>query len=196
MGLFFNIRPLAFGLIIFISVFTASHVFGQTRGSIPEELIRPRRGEAPRYPVDLVIGELGRGSASVSAFTFANSLGDGLLSGLMEHPGLTTVNSDILESHLSSLAIINPLSFRIGGGKAEADGAISFLVRFIGVEQGITGELYIKYVTRQVLDSNGEMSTVGSWAFDELLLEDPRDRELEAQEAAHRNDFYPYERFF
>ena len=30
------------------------------RGSIPEELLRPRRDEAPRYPIDMVIGTLDR----------------------------------------------------------------------------------------------------------------------------------------
>jgi len=144
---------------------------GQSRGSIPEELLRPARGEAPRYPVDIVIGTLGRGSASNAAYTYANSFAARLLSGSVDIPAV------------SEISVIQPLSYRIGGGRTEADGAVSFLVRFIGRNQAITGELYIRLFQ-------------GSWVFDEIILEAPKSREAEASEAVHRYDFYPYERFF
>ncbi|MDR2922901.1 MAG: hypothetical protein LBU85_06135, partial [Treponema sp.] len=55
------------GLLFFVHVFAFaqnnSGEGGGYIGSIPEELLRPRRGEAPRYPVDTVIGELGQGKA-------------------------------------------------------------------------------------------------------------------------------------
>jgi len=183
-------------LIIFIPAFAFSQEHGLSRGSIPEELLRPARGESPRFPVDIVIGELGRGSASAAAYFYANSVSVGLMSGQMEHPALSSVNSVLRESYLSALAVIRPLSFRIGAGRIEPDGAVSFLVRFIGREQAITSELYIRYVTRQTENEEGEVMTTGSWVFEELLLEDPKDRETEMQEAAQMGDFFPYERFY
>jgi hypothetical protein len=190
-----------FGIVWLVFFISASAVSQEQegrvfRGSIPEELLRPARGEAPRYPADTVIGELGQGNASSAAFFFANSAAVGLLSGRMDHPALSSINSSLRESYLSALGIISPVSFRIGGGREEADGAVSFLIRFIGRDQGITGELYIRYVTRRIQREDGEVTTVGSWIFDELLLEEAKDRDVERQEASERLDYYPYERFF
>jgi hypothetical protein len=167
-----------------------------SRGSIPEELLRPKRGEAPHYPVDIVIGELGQGFASDSAFSFANYICSGFLSGNMENNSLASVNSAVRESLLSSLGVINPASFRIGGGREEADGAVSFLVRYIGREQGITGELYIRYVTRETKGPDEEIRVTGNWTFEELLLEEAKDRDTELQESKNMHNFYPYERFY
>lgn len=167
-----------------------------TRSSIPEELLRPSRGEAPRYPVDTVIGELGQGRASQGAYAYANSISAGLLSGQAGHPALVSINPILREKFLYSLAGIAPRSFRLGGGREEADGAVSFLVRFIGREHGITGELYIRYVTRQAETSSGEVTQSGNWIFEELILEEAKSREQEMQEPLHLLDFLPYERFF
>jgi len=164
-----------------------------SRGSIPEALLRPARGETPRYPVDTVIGELGRGRASESAFAFANSICEGLLSGDNAHASLSTINSKLREGYLATIEIIGPLKYRIGGGREEADGAFSFLVRFMGREQGITGELYVRYRTRVNQQTN---RTTGAWIFEELLLDEAREREIEQQESIYRYDFNPYERFF
>ncbi|MCL2213636.1 MAG: hypothetical protein FWC06_00360 [Treponema sp.] len=166
------------------------------RGSIPEELLRPARGESPRYPVDVVIGEIGRGNATAAAYFFANSVGTGLLSGQMGHPALSSVNAVTRESYLTALQAVSPVNFRIGGGREEADGSVSFLVRFLGRELGITGELYIRYVTRQIEGDDGEIRSVGNWIFEELLLDEPGERSIEIQEPNYRNDFNPYERFF
>ena len=109
-----------------------------SRGSIPEELLRPGRGgESARYPIDTVIGELGRGTASAGAFSFANSIGAGLVSGLMEHPALSSINSVTRESYLSELEVINPVSFRLGGGREEVDGAVSFWYGLSGESRGL-----------------------------------------------------------
>ena len=164
-----------------------------SRGSIPEELLRPARGESPRFPIDTVIGELGRGKAPAAAFNFANLVADGLLSGEMDHRSLSSLSSSYRERYLSALSIINPRSYRLGGGREEADGAVSFFIRFIGRDQGITGELYIRYITRE----NAEGVVISrNWVFEELLLEEAKDREVEQQESIYRIDFNPYERFF
>jgi len=185
----------------FVYFFLCLAVFSQAqdllyRGSIPEELLRPKQGEAPHFPVDMVIGELGQGKASDAAYSFAKSIASGLISANMEHPGLAGINAALRENFLTVLEEISPRSYRLGGGREEADGAISFLIRFIGKDQGITGELYIRYLTKQTEGADGEIKTTGRWIFEELLLEEARDREVEQKESIYRADFYPYERFY
>ncbi|MDR0302087.1 MAG: hypothetical protein LBI04_07240 [Treponema sp.] len=187
----------------FVSLFLCLAVFSPAqelyRGSIPEELLRPRRGEVPRFPVDMVIGELGQGKASDTAYSFAKSIAAGLISSNTEHPGLATINADLREDYLTVLDEVGPKSYRLGGGREEADGAVSFMIRLIGRENGITGELFIRYVTRQIQQDNeeeGETKTEGSWRFDDLILEEARGLEEEQRESLQRFDFSPYERFF
>jgi len=191
-------RLLALTLFLYIPIiaFSQEQMERASRGSIPEELLRPKRGEAPNYPIDVVIGELGKGTASDAAFSFANYISAAFLSGNMDNSALASIGSVLRQSLLSSLDVITPLSYRLGGGREEADGAVSFLVRFIGKEQGITGELYIRYVTRQTEGADGEVKTTGRWVFEELLLEEARDRDVEQKESIYRADFYPYERFY
>ncbi|MDR1838103.1 MAG: hypothetical protein LBQ93_00755 [Treponema sp.] len=179
--------------LFFIACFAAH---GQTRGSIPEELLHPGRGESSRYPADTVIGELGQGKAPAAAYSYANSLAEGLFSGQMGNSALASINPSLREKYLTALGSISPRSYRLGGGREEADGAVSFIIRFIGREYGITGEMYLRYA-RQT--GSGETSQTGNWMFDELLLEEAKSREVEEQEAAklrHRLDLLPYERFF
>ena len=198
MSKFVFARLLALGLFLTIPMFAFSQeqmdrVF---RGSIPEELLRPKRGEAPRYPVDIVIGELGKGTSSDAAFSFANYISSAFLTGNMENAALASIDAALRQSILSDLEVVSPLSYRIGGGREEADGAVSFLIRFIGKDQAISGELYIRYITRQTQVEGGEAKTTGRWVFEEMLLEDAKDRETEKKESIYRNDFYPYERFY
>ena len=183
-----------FYLFLVTAIFAAAQGQGSYRGSIPEALLRPGRGESARYPIDLVIGELGQGRASAAAYSYANSVAAGLLSGQMSNSALSSINPGLRETYLSTLGRVSPRSYRIGGGRQEPDGAVSFMVRFIGREYGITGELYIRYTTRQT-----EEETTGSWSVDELLLDEAKSRETEHQEALqrrHRLDLLPYERFF
>jgi hypothetical protein len=218
------------------------------RSSIPQELLRPRRGEAPRYPVDMVIGALGQGDASPEAYATARKTAAALLAGNMNVPVLASVNKVFLEDCMTRLRGINPQSFRLGSGREEPDGSFSFLVRFIGREEGITGELFIRFEERRpkvqspppvketppesaALQpensqseapepavsgsaenvSGNENNTVAQaaepappvnisvpkiWFFEDLILEEPRNREEENRENRHRFDFSPYERFY
>ena len=187
-GIFYSLC--LFSLILF-------PVHGQGRGSIPEILLRPAWGESSRYPVDIVIGELGQGRAQAAAFTYASSIAEGLLSGQMTHPSLVSINSALRENYLRSLANISPRSFRIGGGRQEPDGAVSFLVRFIGRDYGITGELYIKYLSGQIQEDEEEtLPSSAAWVFDELLLDGPRSHDTVNQQTVNRLDKLPYERFY
>jgi len=159
------------------------------RGSIPEALLRPARGEAPRYPIDTVIGELGRGQATEAAFEFANLVCEGLIAGDLNDPALLTISSEERQRYITTLNTISPQNYRIGGGRQEADGAFSFLVRFIGRDHGISGELYIRFSTRP-------NRPAAVWTFEDLLLDQARSRDVEQQESVYRYDFNPYERFF
>lgn len=120
------------------------------RGSIPIDLLRPSKGEAPRYPVDTVIGPLGQGTASDAAFSYANWVAAGLLSGRMNHPALEAINPVIRENYLSTIGSVEPRSYRLGSGRQEPDESTSFIIRFIGKEEAITAEMYIRHVTIRV----------------------------------------------
>lgn len=189
-----------------------------SRGSIPEVLLRPQRGEAPRYPYDTVIGPLGQGEAPREGYLFARQVASALVAGNAAAPSLAAMNRASLESLLSVLNGISPRTYRIGGGREEADGAVSFVVRFVGREQGITGELYIRLQeqapapaaeeTDSTAEAEGEAvqesapppaepaRPVRVWVFEDLLLDEPRSRQSEDAEAQRRFDFSPYERFF
>jgi len=183
-------RLLLASLFIFAAVFSVpqeTDTAPMARGSIPEVLLRPARGESARYPIDTVIGDLGRGQATEAAFNFANTVCEGLISGDVDNTALATANSAERQRYIAYLEVISPTSYRIGGGRQEPDGAFSFLVRFIGRDRGISGELYVRFGSRQ---------NRSVWILEELLLDEPRDRNVEQQESLYRYDFNPYERFF
>ena len=163
-----------------------------SRGSIPEELLRPKRGESLRYAVDTVIGPLGQGEAGKDAYQFAKQIAAALLEAKIEAPSLKTMNKASVESYLTALDAVSPRIFRIGGGKAEDDGAISFLIRFIGREQAITGELFIRLETKV----NEDGTSKSTWIFEELILENPQNRTEMIEKGGRKYDFPPYERFF
>ncbi|MDR2923103.1 MAG: hypothetical protein LBU85_07165 [Treponema sp.] len=145
-----RIRNTLFAVLL---VFLAGGAFSQTdellqRGSIPEELLRPRREEAPRYPIDTVIGPIGQGQAPAEAYGLARRAAAALLEGNMNAPVLSSVNKVFLEGCISALNVVNPRYFRLGSGREEPDGSVSFLVRFAGREQSITGELFIRFEER------------------------------------------------
>jgi hypothetical protein len=150
-------------------------------GTIPETLLQPQRGEAPRYPRDVVIGELGQGDAPDGAYRFARSLLSALVTGSRGSPPLSSLDAGFLEETLGGLDAINPRTYHLGGGREEPDGSISFLFRFVGREQGISGELYLRTETEE-------------WQLDDLVLEEPRDLSPGGDE--YHYDFSPYERFF
>lgn len=162
---------------------------------------------------------MGQGRAPKDAYDTAKKTAAALLAGNMNVPVLSTVNRVFLESCMSVLETINPQFFRLGSGREEPDGSFSFLVRFAGREEGITGELFIRYEERRsapepqppeseaevVSEEGGDtfveqakiQAPVGkTWLFEDLILEEARSREAENGEGRHRFDFSPYERFF
>jgi hypothetical protein len=150
-------------------------------GTVPDALRIPQRGEAPRYPQDVVIGELGRGRAPEESYRQARLYTEALLSGDREAAPLSGVDKALVDRLFEELEPIEPRQFRLGGGREEDDGAVSFLVRFLGREKGKTGELFLLWEDE-------------TWLLDDLLLEEAQD--LAEEREAYRFDFSPYERFF
>lgn len=159
-------------------------------GSVPAALRIPQRGEASRYPRDLLIGELGRGSAPEGAYVLARqALGDLVVEKTSRV--FDSLDGESLESIRADLKAINPRKYRIGGGREEPDGSVSFLVRFLGRDQWICGELYLR---RGSLLEVAEDNPAGRWALDDLILDETR--EITTGKEAYRFDFTPYERFY
>jgi hypothetical protein len=197
-------------LFLFLSVFLPLYLTGLTGlaaqeaaeagdtepRTVPEFLRQPQRGEAPRYPTDMLIGSLEQKDVPDAAYAFARDVLEALLMENKEAAVLAPMNSADREKIFSDLGKINPRKFRLGTGREEADGSVSFLVRFIGRERGIAGELYLRSPVpaggepgETVQDQEGE-----PWQFDELILEEDRSLDEAAEDPLF--DFPPYQRFF
>jgi hypothetical protein len=151
-------------------------------GSVPEALRRPEKGEAPRYPQDLVIGAMGPGNAPEEAYRFAQDLLLALTKGNNGLPA-SIINGNILEE----IGSLNPRGYRIGGGRVESDGSVSFLVRFLGPQESITGELFLRRTGTLEDPETG-------WLLDDLVLENKKS--FAETKESYPFDFSPYERFF
>jgi hypothetical protein len=171
------------------------------RQTIPEFLRQPQRGEAPRYPTDTIIGSLARGDVPADAYDFAREVLGILVAGNKDAPVFSAMNSVELEKIFSDLEKINPRKFRLGKGQEEVDGAFSFLVRFIGRDKGMAGELYIRPVppageaaeaVQNEEEEEGEEEA--AWLLDDLILEE--ERGLDEVIDGPSFDLPPYERFF
>ena len=170
-GRYFKIVCIFLGLC-----FLSHNLFSQEpSGAVPDLLRMPERSEAPRYAKDVIIGELGQGTAPDEAYHLAQNILSEALTG----------NDDsgfgLSESLLQNLRSIKPKYYRLGGGRIETDGCVSFLLRFAGQEESIAGELFLR-----------EGRT--AWFLDDLVLEEKRD--LSQIRDGYRFDFTPYERFF
>lgn len=150
-------------------------------GILPEAVRRPQKGEAPRYPRDTVIGELGPGNAPPAAYTYARNLLAALMRNNRDSRYLREIGKDRLEGLTAQIKSVAPRKFRAGGGKEEGDGAVSFLFRYIGREQGIAGELYLRLEDQD-------------WLFDDIIFEEARS--VTEPGEPYPYDFTPYERFF
>jgi len=170
---------LLLGISFFSQLITAQEVYIGVV-PVPESLRRPERGEAPRYPEDLVIGELGQGSAPQGAYLFAQEILSALARGRYDAPVLQR-SSLITEEILEEIRSLDTRSYRIGGGRNEPDGSVSFLVRFIGRTESITGELFVRFET-------------STWLLDDLMLEEKVP--LSSLRDDYHFDFSPYERFY
>lgn len=164
-------------------------VFAQDEGSftLPAEIHRPQYGEVPRFPEDYWIGELGRGRAGEEAYRFARRFIEDLAGGNNEQ------TPEHIKASFESLEGFEIRNVRIGGGRMEADGSVSFLVRFLGREEAVTGELFLRQREQDPEDT--ETSETSAWYPDDLIL-DQRRPLGESLYGPGNMDLTPYERFF
>jgi hypothetical protein len=181
------------GKIYFVNLFlTAGLLFPLTSfaqdggapsfsGVVPEILIRPERETEWIYPVDAVIGQLGGGDVSAAA----NSYARGVLRDLMKlnktADSLKPLGPDVLNEAMSKLGEVTPRKVRLGGGREETDGSVSFLFRFMGNENELSGELYLR--------ADGD-----NWKTEDIILEAPK--KLSVGDEAFTSAYTPYERFY
>ena len=172
--------------------------WGGQSGTIPDTLRRPERGEAPRYPIDVVIGELGQGESPDGAYSYAKELLTSLLSGNKDAEIITNSNSVLSDSFLEEISSIEPRSYHLGAGRIEADGSVSFLVRFLGSEESISGEIYVRTENPVNADSDNAADVNAAekekWLLDDFVLEEKK--VLTEIKDIYRYDFSPYERFY
>lgn len=161
--------------------------------AVPDALRIPERGEAPRYPKDMVIGELGRAEAPEEAYLLARRILQALTAGRRDAPVFADGGSIFTGSVYEEVRSISPRSYRIGGGRTEADGSVSFVVRFIGSQESITGELFLRRAETAEADGAGSPEA-GRWLPDDISLETKRPL-IEIRES-YRYNFSPYERFY
>jgi hypothetical protein len=129
-----------------------------------------------------------------------------LSAGNREAPSLASLGPAARGELFSSLEEIQPRAYRVGEGREEADGSCSFLVRFLGREMGIAGELYLRFLPPQPAAAetagagdSGEPVPApppagGGWVLDDLLLEEKRGLGEITEEPLF--DFPPYERLY
>ena len=177
---------LRFGFLGLLVILLSAHslIFaadGDGAFPFPEQIRRPQRGEAPRYPQDTVIGELGPGSAPEEAYRFGRALLSALMNNNRDSVYLGPLSAARLKELTDLLAQVRPTRIRLGGGREEGDGTTSFLFRFLGREKGIAGELYLRQEN-------------AAWILDDLIIEDPQN--IAGRGDPYPYNFSPYERFF
>jgi hypothetical protein len=201
--------PLVF--VICLLFLVPRHIGAQdlepARDSVPRALRQPQRGEAPRYPRDLIIGSLERGDIPAEARRSALEIMSALSAGNRDAPSLASLGPAARGELFASLEEIRPRAYRVGEGREEADGSCSFLVRFLGREMGIAGELYLRFRPPQPAAAEPiEPAGAGEseepvpapppegWVLDDLLLEEKRGLGEIVEERLF--DLPPYERLY
>jgi hypothetical protein len=155
----------------------------------------------------MVIGDLGQGSAPERAYNFAREILEALMAGNRTAPALADFSPALTDDLFGEINDLEPRSYRLGGGRIEVDGYVSFLVRFVGREESLAGELFIRQAAAGLEDrasppaeSDHESAELRSedlptgWLLDDLILEERR--ALTEIRDSYRYDFSPYERFF
>ena len=174
-------------VLIMLLLLPVIGIKAQDGGMFPPDSVRhPRREETPRYPLDIVIGELGRGTAPYTAWLFANSFLDALIRSNRTSSVFSGIDDHLLSRLNTEMNDLKPDRYRIGGGRTEIDGSVSFLIRFLNQEKSMSGELY--------LAENRAASGEASWRVDDFLLEESRD--IASLNESRRYDFTFYERFY
>ena len=175
---------------------------GSQSRTIPDALLRPERGESPRYPKDVVIGDLGRGNTPEGAYRFAMALLSAIAAGSTESRIITESSGVLAQETLEQIISLEPRTYRIGSGRIETDGSVSYLIRFLGTEDSLSGELFIRQPAAETPpeapapDDTAIDEAAGEekWLLDDLIIEEKK--ALSEIRDSYRYDFSPYERFY
>jgi hypothetical protein len=150
-------------------------------GVVPEALIRPTRERGAFYPVDAVIGPLGVEDLAGEAGDYAKTVMQDLLSQDAASASIGNLGTDITGDAMEKLSEAAPHKWRLGGGREEADGSVSFLFRFMGREKEVSGELYLR-------------SADGGWKTEDIIFNTPKELTIGAETSS--SSYTPYERFY
>jgi hypothetical protein len=150
-------------------------------GIVPEALIKPTRERGAFYPVDAVIGQLGTDDLTDGAGGYARSVMQDLLKQDAAAASLGNLGPDITGDAMEKLAEAAPHKWRIGGGREEADGSVSFLFRFMGREKEVSGELYLR-------------SGTDGWKTEDIIFNTPKELTIGVDTSS--SGYTPYERFY
>ena len=184
------------GIVIFFCILVVAQTaedgsrFRSGETLLPEVLQRPKYGEELRFPQDYVIGDLGRCDASEESYRYARLVIASLAAGNGNTEGVQFPEQKRL-SVVQNIAVLGTRNWRVGGGRVEPDGSVSFLVRFLGREKSITGEIYLR---KEEPKPETEEDNV-YWHVDDVLLESPRSL-AEGKYGPGGANMTAYERFF
>jgi len=159
-----------------------SDIAQQWTGTISENISRPDVLREPIYPSDITIGALGPGTAPMDAYNYARRVLRELRQSNTKE--LSALSSKDKAEITGNIETVKPASFRIGGGREEEDGSISFLFRFIGKNDEFAGEIYLR-------DSSGK----GDWKVEDVIPEDIKTIQ-EATDNEHAYSWLPYDRIY
>jgi hypothetical protein len=164
-------------LLLAVFFFTAQSDNG---GVAPDSVRRPEHLSNPLYPRDVSIGELGQGDASSVCYSYAKSALRELEQSNKSDKFFKLLPQAEIDGVVKKVSDVAPVRSRLGGGKEGVDGDFSFLFRFIGLQDELTGVIYLR---------NDE----GAWKITDIITDDPR-AILEA--TASEQGWPPYDRFY
>jgi hypothetical protein len=172
---------LFFGLTLPFFCFAQNSGEASFGGVVPEILRRPSREKELVYPVDAVIGQLSGGDAPAGANAYARGLLRDLMRRNEKADTLKDISPALLTEAMTKIGETEPRKARLGSGREEIDGSVSFLFRFMGRENELAGELYIRLEEEK-------------WKTEDIIFNDPKKLSRASEE--FRPVYTPYERFY
>jgi hypothetical protein len=133
-----------------------------------------------RLPQDFVIGKIGDEGIEPNAYRFAVDFLSSVAKSEEVAQSYTDRGLQEAKAIGPLLAPLLPVSIRVGSGTAEGEGGVSFLVRFVGKERSVSGELHL-------------VRSSSTWLVDELILDEPVSDY--GEDGAARFDPFTYTRF-
>jgi hypothetical protein len=149
------------------------------RGSSADPFL-PTGSETIRLPQDFVIGKIGDEGVEPNAYRFAVDFLSSVAKSEEVMRFYTERGRQEAKSIAPLLAPLLPASVRVGGGSVEGEGGVSFLVRFVGKDHSVSGELHL-------------VRSSSVWLVDELILDEPVSDY--GPDGAARFDPFTYTRF-